>query len=65
VPAAHLGAVYLAVAVGSWAWLMAGAVALRRESTLARAMRLFHTSNAYLALVFAAVAVDVLVRRAG
>ena len=65
VPAAHLGPVYVAVAGSSWVWLMAEAVRLRRDTNLARAMRLFHTSNAYLALLFASVAIDVLVRRPG
>ena len=35
---------------------------LRRERTVGRAVHLFHYSNTYLALLFAAVAADPLVR---
>ncbi|MDP9340829.1 MAG: heme o synthase [Actinomycetota bacterium] len=59
-PVAHLGPVYAVAAAGLWIWLATRALGLRRDPSLARAMRLFHTSNAYLALLFAAVAVDVL-----
>ncbi len=61
-PVAHLGLVYLPVAAALGAWLATGAIRLRRGPSVARAVRLFHASNAYLALLFAAVAVDVLVR---
>jgi heme O synthase-like polyprenyltransferase len=40
------------------------AVRLRRDPTVARAVHLFHYSNTYLALLFAAVAIDPLLRAA-
>jgi protoheme IX farnesyltransferase len=53
-----LGFVYLGVALllgGAFLWL---ALALRRETTPRRAALLFHFSLLYLALLFAAMAVD-------
>jgi heme o synthase len=57
-----MGVVYLVAAVGLGAALIWQALALRRETTPKRAMRLFSFSNTYLALLFAAIAVDTLVR---
>ena len=63
-PVAQLGALYLATALVLGAWFILKAIQLRREPTIAQAMRLFHFSNSYLALLFAAVAVDTLLRAA-
>jgi len=63
-PVAQLGALYLVTAIGLGGLFVAKAIRLRREPTIAQAMRLFHFSNLYLALVFAAVAVDTLLRAA-
>ncbi|MFC6359074.1 heme o synthase [Luteococcus peritonei] len=66
-PAAHTGWIYPAVAAVCGAVFLAEAVALlqraragKRDAEL-KAMRLFHWSNTYLALVFLAVAIDPLV----
>jgi protoheme IX farnesyltransferase len=61
-PVAHLGVLYLAAAVVLGGWFIAEAIGLRRDGTVSRAMHLFHYSNTYLALLFAAVAADPLVR---
>lgn len=57
-----MGIVYLAAAVGLGAAFLWQALALRRDASPRRAMRLFSFSNTYLALLFAAIAVDTLVR---
>jgi heme o synthase len=57
-----MGVVYLVAAVGLGAAFMWQAFGLKRDATRKRAMRLFAFSNAYLALLFAAIAVDTLVR---
>ena len=57
-----MGLVYLVAAVGLGAAFMWQAFGLKRDATRKRAMRLFAFSNAYLALLFAAIAVDTLVR---
>ena len=59
-PAAHMGLIYIGAATvlgGVFLWY---AVALRRDGT--RAMRLFHYSITYVTLLFAAMAVDQLIR---
>ncbi len=59
-PIAQAGAIYLtstALLGAGWLWL---AHRLRRERTVTTAMQLFHYSIAYLALVFAAAAIDTL-----
>jgi protoheme IX farnesyltransferase len=56
-----LGPVYTAAAVILGAVLVALAVLLRRDLSRARAQVLFHYSLAYLALLFAAAAVDPLI----
>jgi heme o synthase len=53
-----LGVVYLAVALALGIAFVGLALALRRETTPARARRLFSFSLAYLALLFVAMAVD-------
>lgn len=61
-PIAQAGAIYLtsiALLDGGWLWL---AHQLRRDRSVATAMQLFHYSIAYLALVFAAAAIDTLFR---
>jgi protoheme IX farnesyltransferase len=61
----YAGAVYGACAVGLGVWLLASARRLRVEVTsgrLPRPMDLFHVSNSYLALLFVAVVVGVLLR---
>jgi heme o synthase len=57
-----MGIVYFVAAVGLGAALVWQALALRRDASPKRAMRLFSFSNTYLALLFAAIAVDTLVR---
>jgi heme o synthase len=52
------GGLYLGVAASLEACLIALALALRRAVTPARALRLFHFSLLYLALLFAALAID-------
>jgi heme o synthase len=55
-----VGVVYIVAAALLGASFVAKAVQLRRDATPARAIAYFHRSNLYLALLFAAVAVDVL-----
>jgi protoheme IX farnesyltransferase len=57
-----MGAVYFVTAVGLGALFVWQALALRRDTSPRRAMRLFSFSNIYLALLFAAIAVDTLLR---
>jgi protoheme IX farnesyltransferase len=57
-----MGVVYIAAAVGLGAGFVWQAVALLRDASPQRAMRLFAFSNTYLALLFAAIAVDTLIR---
>jgi protoheme IX farnesyltransferase len=60
-PVARLGTLYLTAAVVLGVLLIGGAVRLLRDHGAVQAMRLFHYSITYLALLFAAVAVDRLV----
>lgn len=62
VPVAEMGVVYAASAVVLGGGFCALAVRLLRRPEPARAMRLFGLSNAYVVLLFGAVAADVLVR---
>jgi protoheme IX farnesyltransferase len=64
VPVASMGVVYTASAVVLGLAFIAQAGFLVRDLTPERALKLFIFSNIYLALLFAAVAVDVLVRAA-
>jgi protoheme IX farnesyltransferase len=57
-----MGIVYFVAAVGLGVAFVWQAFALRRDPTPRRAMRLFAFSNTYLALLFAAIAVDTLIR---
>jgi protoheme IX farnesyltransferase len=57
-----MGVVYLVAAVGLGAAFVWQALALRRDASPQRAMRLFAFSNTYLALLFGAIAVDTLLR---
>ncbi|MEX0833699.1 MAG: heme o synthase [Actinomycetota bacterium] len=57
-PVGHLGAVYLASALLLGGIFVYRALSLRKDFTQARAMSLFKYSIVYLALLFAAVAVD-------
>jgi protoheme IX farnesyltransferase len=61
-PVARLGLVYLTAALVLGLIFLYEALVLRRERTVGRAVHLFNYSNTYLALLFAAVAVDPLVR---
>jgi protoheme IX farnesyltransferase len=58
VPVGHMGAVYLATALVLGGVFAYRALVLWRGSSPAEAMRLFRFSIVYLALLFAAVAVD-------
>ncbi len=60
-PVAKLGWIYGAAAILSGGWFLAEAVALQRNPTSARAMRVFGASITYLTIVFVAMAVDRLV----
>jgi protoheme IX farnesyltransferase len=62
VPAAGMGPAYLASAVVLGAWFLWRAAGLVRRPSPGAALLLFRTSIPYLALLFAAVALDVLVR---
>jgi heme o synthase len=57
-----MGIVYLVAAVGLGVAFVWQAVGLLRDASPRRAMRLFAFSNTYLALLFAAIAVDTLIR---
>jgi protoheme IX farnesyltransferase len=61
-PAGHMGAIYLAAAVALGAAFIWRALALRRDLSGRRAIRLFSFSNQYLALLFLAMALDAVVR---
>ena len=61
-PAAHLGALYVAVASLLGAVFLQKAVQLRREPTPKRAMQLFAWSITYVTLLFSAMALDQLLR---
>jgi protoheme IX farnesyltransferase len=56
----HMGPLYVGAALVLGAALVVHAWRLSRDTTPARAMRLFRFSNTYLALLFAAIACDVL-----
>ena len=60
-PAGRMGVVYLAAAVALGAAFIWRALALRRDLSSRRAIRLFSFSNQYLALLFLAMAVDAVV----
>jgi protoheme IX farnesyltransferase len=61
-PAGRMGAIYLAAAVALGAAFIWRALALRRDLSSKRAIRLFSFSNQYLALLFLAMALDAVVR---
>jgi protoheme IX farnesyltransferase len=56
-----MGLLYLVAAVGLGAAFVWQAFGLQRDTSPKRAMRVFAFSNTYLALLFAAIAVDTLV----
>jgi protoheme IX farnesyltransferase len=58
----HVGVIYIAAAAVLGVLFVAQAIRLARDTTPAQAIRLFTFSNTYLALLFAAVAVDTLLR---
>jgi heme o synthase len=58
----HVGVLYVVAAALLGVMFVAQAVRLARDTTPAQAIRLFTFSNTYLALLFAAVAVDTLLR---
>jgi protoheme IX farnesyltransferase len=62
-PAGRMGVVYLLAAVVLGAMFVWRAAQLWRDTTGRRAIRLFSFSNRYLALLFAAMALDALLRR--
>ncbi len=59
-PAAHMGLIYIVAATVLGAVFLWYAIALERDGT--RAMRLFHYSITYVTLLFAAMAIDQLIR---
>ena len=61
-PLAHMGVVYVLTAAGAGALYIVRAFRLRRDDSPRAAMSLFHYSITYLSLLFASMAVDVLVR---
>ena len=61
-PIARMGLIYLSSAIVLDGLLVGGAVRLMRRATAARRIALFRFSIVYLAVLFAAVAVDALVR---
>jgi protoheme IX farnesyltransferase len=63
-PAARMGAVYVVTAIALGGFFVRQAVRLWRDVTPERAIRLFSYSITYLGLLFAAIAVDTLVRHA-
>jgi protoheme IX farnesyltransferase len=64
-PAGQMGAIYLVAALGLGGVFVWRAGQLWRDTTGTRAIRLFSFSNQYLALLFAAMAVDAVVRVRG
>ena len=62
VPVAEMGVLYLAAALAGGAGFGGLAFDVLRRPDAARAMRLFNWSNAYVVLLFGAVAADVLIR---
>ena len=62
VPVAGLGWIYGISALALGVMFVLGAAALVRKPTPETALKLFHFSNTYLALVFVAIAADVIVR---
>jgi protoheme IX farnesyltransferase len=60
-PIASMGTIYLVSAIVSGGLFTAYAVALLRDPTPARAMKLFHFSITYLTVLFVAMAIDQLV----
>lgn len=60
-PVGEMGAIYLVAALGLGGWFLWHAVRLWREVSEQRAMKVFHASIIYLALLFVAMAVDALV----
>jgi len=61
-PIAHMGPIYIVSATVLGAAFLWYSVALQRDGSTVRAMRLFHYSITYVTLLFAAMAVDALVR---
>ena len=61
-PVGHLGPIYLTVAIVLGAVFVALSIRLLRALTESAAMKLFAYSITYLALLFAAMAVDALIR---
>ena len=62
VPVADMGPVYIAAATALGAAFVALAAGVLRRPDPARSMRLFGWSNAYVVLLFGAIAADVLIR---
>ncbi len=61
-PVAHMGLIYVVAAAVLGGVFVAYSVALQRDGSTARAMKLFHYSITYVTLLFGAMAVDQLVR---
>ena len=61
-PVAHMGLIYFVTALVLVGLFVAYAVALQREGSTKTALKLFHYSITYVTLLFAAMAVDQLIR---
>ena len=61
-PVAHMGVIYIVAATLLGAAFLWYSVALQRDGSTVRAMRLFHYSITYVTLLFAAMPVDQLIR---
>ena len=61
-PIAHMGLIYIVAATVLGAVFLWYSVALQRDGSTVRAMQLFHYSITYVTLLFAAMAVDQLIR---
>ena len=61
-PIAHMGLIYIVAAAVLGAIFLWYSVALQRDGSTVRAMQLFHYSITYVTLLFAAMAVDQLIR---
>jgi heme o synthase len=62
IPVGGMGLIYATAAMSLGAWFLLEAIGLLRDGTAAPAIRVYKVSIVYLALLFAAIALDALVR---